>query len=79
MSVSITPWVLHCTNKILNMADKPSALFPPEVMPFGMWHVPAKFSHGIFCLFKAPGARMTSNFPLIEGHLIRGLIYLGLE
>ena len=36
MSVSITPWVLHCNNTILNMADALTALFPPEVMPFGM-------------------------------------------
>lgn len=75
MSVSITPWVLHCSNTILNTADEPTALFPPEVMPFGMWHAPAKFVREIFCFFKAPLESMTSQFfALIEGYLIWGLI-----
>lgn len=43
VSVSVTPWVLHCSNMIVNMADEPTGLFPPEVMPFGMWRAPANF------------------------------------
>lgn len=36
-------WVLHCSNMILNMVDKLAGLFSSDMMPFGMWHAPAKF------------------------------------